>query len=424
MATIYTARYLVSGDAPPVEGGALLVAGGRIHARGTQRELRQRHPAVEVTEFADALLVPLLINAHTHLELTDFPSWAGDADRGGEPQSFVGWIMQLIEVKKRLRPKDYETALGNGIARSIAAGSGAIGDILAHHSLRRAYQGCSLDGNLYLETLGRDPALIRRVENELHQALQDGGVADLQIGVSPHAPYTVKSDYLRRLYGHCRKQGLACSTHVAEAAAEVELIQQGRGELASTFYPYVGWENFVPQATGLRPIAYLDQVGGLFPGNLLVHGVQLTAAEIARLGEKRMHLALCPRSNAKLKVGKAPAGELYRAGVQLALGTDSMASSDSLSIWDEMAFAADWFGGELDAPTLFQLATLGGARALGVDGRLGTLEVGKKAGFQVLQPQTQLASADIFDYFVSPACGRDIVQVFHDGQARLSGLKR
>lgn len=422
MIKLYQAKYLVSGNAPPLEGGALLADDGIILATGTNADLMREYPQAEQIDFGDALIVPLLVNAHTHLELTDFPQWATDSGRNDDPSSFVDWILNLIKVKVKLDKKLYRKSVANGLEQSLRAGTGAIGDILAHHSTRDAYLGCSLEGVLYLETLGQKAEVITRIKAELFDILDEQKVGTVELGLSPHSPYTISASYLRQIYDRCHSDRLRCTTHVAESPEEVEFLQHGRGEIAATFYPFVGWESHIPRTSGLSPVEYLQQQGGLFPQNLLVHGVQLTPMEIEILAAEQMHLALCPRSNARLKVGKAPAAELLKSGVKLCLGTDSLASCDSLSIWDEMAFAHQWFDGELDAPTLFHMATLGGAQALGLDHCLGSLEKGKKAGFQVLQPQTKVASGDVFDYFVSPDCAQDIVQVYHNGQAQLSGV--
>ncbi|MEA3543778.1 MAG: amidohydrolase family protein [Thermodesulfobacteriota bacterium] len=420
MNCIYTAKYLVAGNAPHVEGGALLAHEGQIAAIGTLDELKRNHPGIEVVDFADALLVPLLVNAHTHLELTDFPSWAANAGEGDLSGNFIGWVLHLIRVKRKLDEKQYQLSLSNGIDQSIAAGTGAVGDILAHHAARYLYQNSPLVGSLFLETLGQDPAVICRSRAGLNEALKDEVVGSIELGLSPHSPYSISKDYLRSIYAHCQRDKLRCTTHLAESPDEVEFIEHSRGDMVRRFYLHVGWESYIPPPSGLRPVEYLQQQGGLFPENLLVHGVQLNDAEIEVLAENRMWLALCPRSNARLGVGKAPAGKLHRAGVRLALGTDSLASCDSLSVWDEMTFAYRWFDGELDAPTLFSMATLGGAEALGLENSIGSLETGKSASFQVLQPKAGIARNEIFDYFISSHCTDDIIHVYHCGQPQLS----
>ncbi|MDX2494810.1 MAG: amidohydrolase family protein [Desulfuromusa sp.] len=413
---IYTAKYLVSSNAPPIEGGALLVHGRRIASVATLKEIKRNNPEAKVVDFQDALLVPLLVNAHTHLELTDFEQWAKLAGEVALPENFVDWILRLIRIKRKLSGKQYQLSLCHGIEQSLASGTGAVGDILAHHSARKLYHSSPLLGSLFLETLGQDPTVVRRLRHELKETLKDDVVGSVKLGVSPHSPYSISKDYLQSVYKNCQQQKIRCTTHLAESPEEVEFVERSNGDLASRLYPQIGWENYLPQPSGLRPVEYLRQQGGLFPENSLVHGVQLNDAEIQLLVEKQMRLVLCPRSNAKLQVGKAPAGKLHRSGVKLALGTDSLASCDSLSVWDEMAFAHHWFGGELDPPTLFNMATLGGAEALGIENEIGSLEAGKLASFQILQPKTAVAIDNVFDYFVSSGCTEDIAQVYHSGK--------
>lgn len=420
MKKLYRAPLLVSGNAPPLDDGALLVEGGRILAVGRYKDLVREYSAADVTDFGDGIMVPMLVNAHTHLDLTDFPAWAQKVGETEEPQNFVDWILHLVRVKRNLCADDFKQSVGHGIALSIAGGSGLVGDILAHHSAAEMYRGRSLPGRLFFETLGRDPSIIERVRHALDVALEQKNYGGMTSAVSAHSPYTICSDYLQEIYRHCRQNHLFCSTHLAESVDEVDFIQHSRGTMVDDFFPAIGWDRFVPEPSGIRPVAYLNRHGGLFPQNLLVHGVQLNADEIDLLASKRMAVALCPRSNSRLKVGKAPAGKMLDSGVRLALGTDSLASCDSLSIWDEMAFAHSWFAGELDGPTLFYLATLGGADALGMAELYGSLEQGKVAAFQVLKPKTTVAQADVFDYFVAPGCSSDIAHVFMDGSDQLT----
>ncbi len=419
---IYSARYLYPGRGPAVEGGALLDCDGKIAAVGTLKELKRQNPAVEVTDFGESLLVPVLVNAHTHLELTDYPQWAEEVGETDDPSGFVDWILRLIRVKRPLKAQLYQQSVATGIEKSIAAGTGAVGDILSHYPSRKAYQGSLLRGVLFLESLGQDPGVIQRVKAGLTAVLKERQAGQLPFGISPHSPYSISSNYLAYLYKLCQDENFRCATHLAESAAEVEFIEKSRGELITGLYLNVGWETLIPKAANCTPTEYIQQRGGLFPQNLLVHGVQLTSAEIKLLAEQGMALALCPRSNERLNVGKAPAGELLRAGVRLCLGTDSLASNTTLSIWDEMAFAADWFAGELDAPTLFQLATTGGAEVLGLADELGSLSVGKESSFQVLQLRKPVPTRELADYLVAPGRTEEITQVYLQGQAQLSGF--
>ncbi len=416
MKKLYRVRLLVSGNAPPLDDGALLVQGPRILAVGSFIELVAEHGDAEVVDFGESVMAPLLVNAHTHLDLTDFPLWAERVQETVEPEDFVEWILRLVRVKRQLEGADFHRSIANGFKQSLAAGTGLIGDILTYHPGVADYESTSIRGRLYLETLGHDPVLTEQVFDKFKGLLAQDFSGNLVKGLSPHSPYTISRSYMQKVYRYCQEQQLFCATHLAESVEETAFVADGSGLFAEKFYPAIGWQDNVPDGCGLRPVVYLEQVGGLFPQNLLVHGVQLNDEEIDLLASKRMTIALCPRSNSLLKVGKAPAGKLLDSGVRLALGTDSLASCDSLSIWDEMAFAHSWFGGDLDAPTLFYLASLSGADVLGMAADYGSLEPGKIADFQILAPKSIVAKAEVFDYFVAPGCSGDIVHVFMDGE--------
>jgi cytosine/adenosine deaminase-related metal-dependent hydrolase len=416
---IFSAESLVPGDAPPIAGGALLSLDGRIAAIGPLAQLRRAYPEVEIVDFGAALLVPLLVNAHTHLELTDYPEWALQAGETAAPKDFVDWILRLIRVKRSQGKKPFRESVANGLTRSLHAGTGAIGDILSHYPSRTAYADSPLQGILFLESLGQDPAVIQRIRKGLEDVLLEERVGAVELGISPHTPYSISATYLAALYKKCRNERLRCTTHLAESQAEVEFIEKSSGDLVTGLYPSIGWESLVPWPADCSPTEYLRRRGGLFPRNLLVHGVHLTGADIKLLAEAGMFLALCPRSNARLNVGQAPVASLHKAGVKLALGTDSLASNDSLSLWDELAFAHGWFAGQLDPPTLFQMATLGGAAALGLETELGSLTVGKQCSFQLLRPASKVNLGEVNDYFMAPGRTGEIEQVYIRGQARL-----
>lgn len=263
--------------------------------------------------------------------------------------------------------------------------------------------------------------MIRRLKKALHQTLEEPFAAAAVLGLSPHSPYTINYRYLRHIFALCKQRQLRCCTHVAESEDELKFTRDSRGAIAERFYHAINWQEFIPPPSGMRPVAYLDKLGGLFAENLLVHGVHLNDADIALLARNNMSLALCPRSNARLQVGRAPAGRLRKAGVNLALGTDSLASNDSLSLWDEMHFAAHWFAGELDAPTIFAMATQQGADALGVGDAYGSLSVGKKSSFQIVACP-DVGENELYEYFTSGIPTNAILQIYRDGIPQFSGV--
>jgi cytosine/adenosine deaminase-related metal-dependent hydrolase len=416
---IFSAKFLVDCDSKPIDRGGLLIDQGQILALGTLKELKKQAPSAEVYDFGESVILPLFVNAHTHLELSSFPDWARAANASFTGQDFVDWILNLIAIKRQIKTPQVAASLAHGINLAINSGTGVIADILSYPELHNHYRDRLINGFCFLETLGQSPEIINSSRLQLQRVLAEFDAGLVNRGLSPHSPYTLSAEYLSAIYQWCRADGLRCSTHLAESEEEVDFICNGKGAFIDKFYPSIGWEKFIPQGTGLSPAEYLQRQGGLFSHNLLVHGVHLSAKDIQLLADNHMFLAFCPRSNATLHVGKAPAAALIKAGVQLALGTDSLASNSSLSLWDEMAFAHSWFEGALDAPTLLYMATLGGAKALGLEANHGSLATGKRADFQIVELPQGLAKNELLDYFVALDCDKSIKQVYHQGEAML-----
>jgi cytosine/adenosine deaminase-related metal-dependent hydrolase len=246
--------------------------------------------------------------------------------------------------------------------------------------------------------------------------LEEKHCGHLELGISPHSPYNLSQAYLQELFDVARRRGVALTTHLAESPEENTFLGEARGPLAELLYSLVGWSDMLPPAPGGTPASYLEACGGLVPSNLLAHGVQVTADDAGRLARAGATVALCPRSNARLGVGRAPV-DLYRAaGVPLVLGTDSLASCASLSIWDEIAFACTWFEGRLSPRELLDMATREGARALGVEREMGRLETGVGGSFQVLIPAALPPLGEVEDFLCTPGRTDEVAALYLAGR--------
>lgn len=274
--TLYRAATLLPITAAPIADGAILVRGGRIVSVGPFASLRSAFPDLPVVDFGRAILMPPLVNAHTHLELSDFPRWISESDEQAYPEDFAEWILQVIRVKRERSPEEFADALKNGLRQSLSCGTGVVVDILSRPDLAEAYNGSPLLGRVDFELIGRDstalPTLLKRAEEWLAGRINSAG---LDRGLSPHAPYTVSKEILTAIVAFVEARRAALSIHTAESAAELSLLQNSGGVLAEKLYPAVGWEADQPPLR-LDPIRYLDQSGALRASTLLVHSVHLS----------------------------------------------------------------------------------------------------------------------------------------------------
>ena len=380
---VYAASYLLPVEGPPIAGGALAVEAGEIVAVGTLDLLTAVCPG-EVTEFPGGVIMPGLVNAHCHLELTHFPAWVLRHGMGYSPRTFVDWLIQVVKVKRGVTADDLRLSLREGMRISLESGTTAVGEILSRRDLLPLYGASPLAGRLSFEAIGQDPVRWRGLLEELAQALGEpmGGFLP---GVSPHTPYTVSEEFGRELGVRLREWEVPCTLHCAESAAEEAFLFDTSGPLAELFYPHVHWEQYLPPPRKSTPVRYLDRLGLLTPGTAAVHCVHVTPADAEILKARGVSVVLCPRSNDQLDVGTAPAHLYKKLGIPLALGTDSLASNDSLSLFDEARFAAERWPGLFPPEELLYLITLGGARALGLEDLTGSLVPGKRADFLVVE---------------------------------------
>jgi cytosine/adenosine deaminase-related metal-dependent hydrolase len=401
------ARWVLPVEGPPVERGALLIgADGRIVAVGPDAAVA-RPGEVPSEDFGDALLLPGLINTHTHLELT------GLEGRRPEPD-FAGWIRRLRETKAARAPEAFLAAARRGLADCWAAGVTTVADTGDSGAVIQALAEAGGSGVAYWEVFGPHPAqcaesllgLQRQVERSAAYA-----VGRVRIGVSPHAAYTVSGPLYRATADWARSAGLPMAVHLAESAAESELLASGTGAFAEA------WRARgipLPSPLGRSPVAWLEEHGVLSERTLCIHVVRAPAPDVRRLARAGVAVAHCPRSNLAHGHGPAPLEALLAASIRVGLGTDSVVSVGTLDLLAEASAARTLAG--LDAERTLALCTLEGARALGLEGETGSLAPGKWGDCVVIRrrgpadapPVEQaLASApgDVLATFVG---GRDV----------------
>src|SRR5713101_6319954 len=330
--------------APPITDGAVLVGrDGKIAAVGPHPEVPAPAGTRQV-EFPTAVLVPGLVNTHTHLELTHLA--------GKNPErEFARWIRTIRTLKDATTAEEFAHSAEQGVRDSWAAGVTCVA-------------GASL-----IELQG---AVARLGPLATGQA---------RLGVSPHAPYTVSEPLYRAVAEFARRAGLRMAVHLAESREERALVRDGTGPFAEALRA----RGIAIAAHGLSPVQYLGRLGLFASGTCLcIHCVQVDAADIATLARAGAAIAHCPRSNRAHGHGTAPLAAFRAAGLAVGLGTDSIVSTGDANLWAE-ASAAGLAGEEA-----LRLVTLGGAEALGLEREIGSLDRGKDADLAVF-PATALA---------------------------------
>ncbi len=371
---LLTARYVVPVDQPPIENGAVLICEGRIAAVGRAMEF----PSQLQTDYGDAVILPGFVNAHTHLELTHL--------EGQVPPSedFVDWIGRLTRMLVAAPPtqETVEASVRRGIELSLAAGVTMVGDITRSPGWVRPVLGGSwLRGVSFGEVVavGR---LRRRCAARLEEAASaTPGMERMVAGISPHAPYTLEPDGLRACADRAEAMRTPLCIHAAESLEEAIFTKNRTGPLAD-FLKAVGvWDDAIP-CSGVPPIELCRMTGVLGPRTILAHANYVSDDDIAKIAASGASVAYCPRTHAAF--GHAPHRfrDMLHAGINVCIGTDSLASNPSLSILDELHFLRRKFS-DVAPHDWLTMSTLRGARALALDAVAGSLTVGRSADLVV-----------------------------------------
>ncbi len=430
MTIIYSSRWVLPISSGLIEDGAIAIKGSQITDVGTRVSLVGKYPEATVHDYPDAAILPGLINAHSHLELT--------AMRGfleSEEVDFTSWLKKLTVARLELMtPDDRYVSAAWGAIEAVRAGVTALADASdgAFESMT-ALSDVGLRGIVFQESFGPDPRLAE--DNFAKLTARVARLTELEtplvkLGVSPHAPYTVCGRQLELISEFALAEKLPVMMHAAESVAEEMLLREGQGNFAEALAKRgIEWK-----ASGLSTIQYLKRHGVLETKPLLAHCIRVNHADIETLKESGARIAHCPKSNAKLGHGRAQFSIFLDRGIAVGLGSDSVASNNTCDIFEEARFAilmARSDNGEMSGQRMMaamdalHAATAGGARALGLEGQTGELRAGLQADFAVvsLAGSHQLPSYDPINTLIFASSGRDVVltvvagrEVFSAGQ--------
>jgi len=389
--TILRARTLLPVTQPPVENGAIIISGNRIQAVGSWPDLQSRANG-NIVDLGDVLLLPGLINAHCHLDYTDM---AGTLP---PPKSFIDWIPLILAAKSAWGYSEYLRSWLNGAHMLARTGTTTVADIEAVPDLLpEAWDATPLRVFSFLEMTGirarREPG---EILHEAVERIQSLSHPRCRAWLSPHAPYSTLPALLRLSAEVSRERGWRLSIHVAESQPELDMFLHGRGEM----YNWMQRNTRDLSDCGLgSPVQHLARCEVLGENLLAIHVNLLERGDVELLGGHRAHVVHCPRSHDYFRHPPFQRRQLAEAGVNVCLGTDSLATVLTipkrplqLDLFAEMrALAAADTG--LAATEILRMATVNGARALGLAGQIGELAESALADLIAIPARTDAADA-------------------------------
>jgi len=383
--TRYRAAWVLPMDRPPIKGGVVSVDRDRITAVGDFGDVG----GGAVEDLGNVAILPGLVNAHTHLEL----SWM----RGQVPSStsMPAWAASLMALRRTVSQEPLEPIV-SAIVEARATGTSLVGDVTNTFSTYGPLLDGQLSAALFRELLGfsaSDPdAVVATAERQIAELTPLGS---LRPSIVPHAPYSVSPGLLRSIAK--ASAGKPISIHLGESIEEIEFLRSGTGEWRALLESLGVWDpSWTPPACG--PVEYLARHDLVNDRLLAVHGVRFVEDDIARLRAARATIVTCPRSNRWTGAGEPPVDRFYASGVRVAIGTDSLASVDNLNLFHEMAEVRR-LAAAVPASRILRSATIDGAQALWFQTELGTLASGKRAELLVVSLPTEVA--DIEEHLVS-----------------------
>ena len=373
---LHRAKWVVPVAHPPIEDGGVLTRGNIILAAGPYHQVNAASPpSAKRVDHGSSAVLPGLVNAHTHLELS------GIGRQVSLPkESFAEWLKELLDLRASMTTDSLPEGFAVGGKQLLAGGCCLCADIT---------NGACLTGDsplgrqVFLEVLGFDRAgLAEALGPDLFRTLGISRTTDLPLSLGAHACYSTSGAVIREAKEWCRARGLRFSIHVAEHSDEIEFLERGTGFCREVLEDLGRWvPNWTPPGT--TPMGYLEQLQVLDSRTLLVHAVHMTDADWEIAVRNHCSVCFCPRSNRNLNVGQPDMAKALRSGLTAALGTDSLASNTDLNLFSEAAYVLETFA-DVHPLSVLTMMTSGGAEALGQEQHFGSIEPGRNANLLIV----------------------------------------
>ncbi|HEX5695983.1 MAG TPA: amidohydrolase family protein [Acidimicrobiia bacterium] len=384
---VHLAPAVVPVTSPPLTQGAVAVADGRIVAVGARDEILGMSVDAATIEW-EGVLIPGLVNAHTHLQYTSFAEVGALAH-----PSYVAWSERFVTEYEARRSDDWGAVARAGVEMGLATGTTCFADVVTDLAALDALADMEVSGVSYFELIGVDEEAWEAGVGDRVTATLRGAHRSphARVGLSPHAPYSVDEPVLKKAAALARAEGVRLHIHLAESDSEDSYYRTGTGALAERVTLRVGrpWSILARGGTGLGAAEFAAECGLLGGDSHVAHGVYLGSEGRAILRRTGTYVALCPRSNLTVGIEPPPVADFLAEESPIAVGTDSLASNTSLDLLEDVALLrrlateGGYTRSDLDR-RLLHAATMGGATAIGLSRDLGSLGAGKRADMAVI----------------------------------------
>ena len=420
---LLTAQYVFPVTSDPIMGGAVLVRDSKIVDIGTADMMKLRYPDEEVRDYGQAALMPGLVDLDTRLEYAVMRGIIRDLP-------FAAWFIEVAKQARNLEPADWFDSAVLGGLDALSSGITTIADITFTGAARAAAQNLGLRGVIYHEVAAVDKSRIESAMRATAQGIEnwqeESDSSRITIGVAPAATYRNHPEVYGRVSELATKLDIPVAMRMAGSREEHDFVKYGSSMFAvhvknGTLRSYAEIPPWLP--TGVTPVRYALNWGAFeAPNVMIIHAVHVTDEDIAKLREYDVAVCITPRSSAYLGMGTAPLDEYLRADLRVGLGTDSPAATNSTDILTEMRTTlllqrAQNTRGFLSSEKVLELGTIGGARALGMEDRIGSLEVGKLADIIAVDLSSSHHSIEMnpISALVNTCTAADVLMTMIDG---------
>jgi cytosine/adenosine deaminase-related metal-dependent hydrolase len=372
----YRARWIYPVDSPPIENGVVSISQGKIASLGKGRST-QTKPDGKLIDLGEGVILPALINAHTHLDLS---ALKGHLDPG---TGFLPWVKQLLAARDSLSSDDRLTGLKKALEACYRYGTIAAGDWTGSLELESHNHLGGLIRCAFFEVIGFSDQMLNLPASLAHRyelRIPNSELSQSRlnwISLGAHAPHSTSAALIKAAKTWTAAHHRLLSIHVAESQEEEEFLFTGQGPWREFLVERGKWPGKW-KAPGLTSVGYLNNLGVLDDKTVCVHLTRASSEDLQLLLEHQTSIVLCPRSNYFISRSLPPLSVMLRLGLNPAMGTDSLASNQDLNLWEEMVLVHRAFP-EIAPEIIIRMATLNGAKALALDNELGSISQGKNA---------------------------------------------